>query len=163
MKTFRFLDKQLVLNFAFYLLYSSLVVRPSWLDNVYTFASCFAIFFFHKNIVGETDAHSHLQKEKREPAKFDISKVCFFSIWVFFHEHSRFTGNQGKEEGISLTPFYHFHPLHRHLDISRVITAENSPLHTVEPLVSERKSLTTKLRSLNSQVTLVISRHRKNH
>ena len=22
--------------------------------------------------------------------------VCFFSIWVFFHEHSRFTGQQGK-------------------------------------------------------------------
>ena len=80
MKTFRFLDKQLVLNFAFYLLYSSLVVRPSWLDNAYTFASCFAIFFFYKNIVGENDAHSHLQKEKREPAKFDISKVFFFYL-----------------------------------------------------------------------------------
>ena len=25
--------------------------------------------------------------------------------------------------------FYHFHPLHRHLDISRAITAESSPLH----------------------------------
>ena len=23
----------------------------------------------------------------------------FFSIWVFFHEHSRFTGQQGKGEG----------------------------------------------------------------
>ena len=29
----------------------------------------------------------------------------FFSIWVLFHEHS----------------LYHFHPLHRHLDISRAI------------------------------------------
>ena len=28
----------------------------------------------------------------------------FFSIWVFFHEHSRFTGQQGKGEGIYLTP-----------------------------------------------------------
>ena len=53
----------------------------------------------------------------------------FFSIWVFFHEHSRFTGQQGKGEGIYLTPLYHFHPLHRHLDISRAITAESSPLH----------------------------------
>ena len=52
----------------------------------------------------------------------------FFSIWVFFHEHSRFTGQQGKGEGIYLTPLYHFHPLHRHLDISRAITAESSPL-----------------------------------
>ena len=30
----------------------------------------------------------------------------FFSIWVFFHEHSRFTGQQGKGEGICLTPLF---------------------------------------------------------
>ena len=53
----------------------------------------------------------------------------FFPIWVFFHEHSQITGLQGKGEGISLTPHYHFHPLHRHLDISRAITAESSPPH----------------------------------
>ena len=35
----------------------------------------------------------------------------------------------GKEKGISLTPHYYFHPLRRHLDISRAITAESSPLH----------------------------------
>ena len=33
-----------------------------------------------------------------------------------------------KGEGISLTPHYHFHPLHGHLDISRVITAKSLPL-----------------------------------
>ena len=53
----------------------------------------------------------------------------FFSIWVFFYEHSRITGLQVKGEGISLTPQYHFHPLHKHLDISQAITAESSPLH----------------------------------
>ena len=53
----------------------------------------------------------------------------FFSVWVFFHDHSLITGLQGKGEGISLTPHYHFHLLHRHLDISRAITAESSPLH----------------------------------
>ena len=53
----------------------------------------------------------------------------FFSIWVFFHEHLRFTGQQGKGEAISLSPLYQFHPLHRHVDISRAITAEGSPLH----------------------------------
>ena len=59
-----------------------------------------------------------------------MARLCFFfSIWVFFHEHSRVTGLQGKEEGISLTPHYHFHPLYRQLDISRAITAESSPLH----------------------------------
>ena len=53
----------------------------------------------------------------------------FFSIWVFFHDHSPITGLQGKGEGISLTPHYHFQSLHRHLDISRAITTESSPLH----------------------------------
>ena len=47
--------------------------------------------------------------------------VIFFSIWVFFHNHSRITGLQGKGEDISLTPHCHFLPLHRHLDISRNI------------------------------------------
>ena len=53
----------------------------------------------------------------------------FFSVWVFFHEHSRITGLQWKGEGIYLTPHYHFLLLHRHLDISRAFTAESSPLH----------------------------------
>ena len=43
----------------------------------------------------------------------------FFSIWVFFHEHSRFTGQQGREKGISSTTLYHFHSFHRHQDIIR--------------------------------------------
>ena len=43
-------------------------------------------------------------------------------IRVFFHEPWRFTGHRGKGEAISLTFLYHFHPLHRHLDITQVIT-----------------------------------------
>ena len=35
----------------------------------------------------------------------------------------------GEGEGNFLTPHYHFHPLHRHLDIRRAITAGSSPLH----------------------------------
>ena len=57
-----------------------------------------------------------------------ITSADFFSICVFSHEHSRFTGLQGKV-GTSLTPFYHFHPLHRNLDTDQVITAEIPPLH----------------------------------
>ena len=53
----------------------------------------------------------------------------FFSVWVFFYKHLRITGLQGKRERISLTSHYHFHLLHRHLDISQAITAESSPLH----------------------------------
>ena len=63
----------------------------------------------------------------------------FFSTWVFFHEHSRFTGQQGKEEGIYLTPLYHFQPLHIHLDISRAITAGSSPLHIDIMMMKEIK------------------------
>ena len=56
--------------------------------------------------------------------------VCFFfSIWIFFHDHSRITGLQGKGEGLSLTPYYHF-------------------TRFTDTLVSERKPLTTKPRSL---------------
>ena len=51
-----------------------------------------------------------------------------FSIWVFFHDHSWITGLQGKGEDISLTPHYHFHPLHKNFDISQVITTERTGL-----------------------------------
>ena len=81
--------------------------------------------------------------------------MFFFTIWVFFHDHSRITGLQGKGEGISLTPHYHFHPLHTHLDISRAIVAESSPLHIAKSrtqtgncFVSELKLLSTKLHAL---------------
>ena len=40
----------------------------------------------------------------------------FISVWVFLHEHSRYTGLQGKGDTISSTILYHFLPLHRHLD-----------------------------------------------
>ena len=56
-----------------------------------------------------------------------ISISFFFSVWLFFHDHSRITGLQEKGEGISLTTHYHFHPLRVHLGISRAIAAE-SPL-----------------------------------
>ena len=78
----------------------------------------------------------------------------FLSIRVFFHDHSRTTGLQGKEDAISLTPHYHFHPLHRHLGINRVVTAESSPLDIGSSwtrtgnFFSESNSLTTKLRAL---------------
>ena len=66
------------------------------------------------------------------------------NISVFFHEHSDFTGQQGKGEAISLIPLYHFHPLHRHLDINQVII-QRAHLKQLgfsrEPLISRPKSL----------------------
>ena len=85
-------------------------------------------------------------------------KLNFFSIGIFFHDYSRITGVQGKGEGISLTPHYHFHPLHIHLFISRVVTAESLSLHIDSSrtptgnlwYLSERKSLATKLHALHA-------------
>ena len=83
------------------------------------------VFFDHQYFWKESiDALDFLHMDKHE---FEFN--FFFSIWVFFHDHSRITGLQGKGEGISLTPYYHFHPLYGHLDISRAITAESSSLH----------------------------------
>ena len=61
--------------------------------------------------------------------------------------------NTLKGEAISLIPLYHFYPLHRHLDISRTINTECSPLHIAKSrtrtknfIVFERKSPTCTLR-----------------
>ena len=56
-------------------------------------------------------------------------EVVLFFIRIFFHDYSRIIGLQGKGKDISLTPLYHFHPLHRHLDISQAVTTESSPLN----------------------------------
>ena len=66
-----------------------------------------------------------LEPNRRAPP----ATYIFFSVWVFLHDLLQITGLQGKGEGISLIPHYHLHPLHRHLDINRAITAESSPLH----------------------------------
>ena len=58
-----------------------------------------------------------------------FTQYLFFFYLVFFSQPLLTTGLQGKGEGISLTLHYHFHSLHRYLDISREITAESSPLH----------------------------------
>ena len=43
--------------------------------------------FFHKNTVGESEASSLFQKEKRRPAKSDVSK-CYFQT-----QEKSLTGN----------------------------------------------------------------------
>ena len=48
--------------------------------------------------------------------------LIFFLSWFFFHEHSRFIGQQGKGKFISLTPIYDFHPLHMHLYIKYTLS-----------------------------------------
>ena len=66
--------------------------------------------------------------------------LVFFDYLRFISQlFTNHAGLQRKGEGISVTPHYHFQPLHRHLDISRAITAENSPLHICSRLTRTRK------------------------
>ena len=85
----------------------------------------------------------------------DLNGDIFFSIWFFFYEHSRIIGLHRNGEGISLTPHYHFYPLHGHLGIGRTIAAGTSPLYIASSRTRARnlwfpgcKLLTTKLRAL---------------
>ena len=60
-----------------------------------------------------------------------VTFILFFSFFSYLGFLSRpFTNHRtaGEGEGNSLTPHYHFRPLHRHLDISRAITVGSSPL-----------------------------------
>ena len=73
----------------------------------------------------------------------------FFSIWVFFHKHSQFTGEQGKGEAISSTSLYQFQLLDRHTlnrqlqQRAHLCTSAHSllPDPHQETLFSKRKSL----------------------
>ena len=61
--------------------------------------------------------------------RYHIYLIGFFSIWVLFHEHWRFIGQQGKGKDVSLIGLYHFDTLCRYLDNSRVNTAGSLRLH----------------------------------
>ena len=58
--------------------------------------------------------------------------MTFTGKFVLAFLSRTFSIHRTAEEGeylSSLTPDYHFHPLHRHLDIRWAITAESLPLH----------------------------------
>ena len=57
------------------------------------------------------------------------SKIIFFFCLGFLSRTFTNHRTAGEGKGISLSPHYHFHPLHIHLDISRVITAVSAPLN----------------------------------
>ena len=51
-------------------------------------------------------------------------KTLYLYCYLYYLDQYR-----GEGEAISLTPHYHFHPLHRDIEISRAVPAESSPLH----------------------------------
>ena len=97
---------------------------------------CFKSRLFHMRVFLRNcnwiRTHNHLVDKRtlNHLAKLAIQSIddLFFFIWVFFPEHSRFTGRQGKSGAISRTPLYLFYPIHRHLGISRAYTAKSSHL-----------------------------------
>ena len=96
------------------------------------------IYFFSTTlIVSQSGISSHSNYIKLPSFQYKHTALLylklhpniFFFYAVFFYEHSWFTGQQGKGKAIFLIPLYQFHPFHKHLDISRVITSESSSLH----------------------------------
>ena len=75
--------------------------------------------------------HPSYSESLLQSYRAEFAFLFFFSLsWFFFANIlSRFIGQQRKREAISLYPFYHFHSLHRHSEIIRVIAAKSSPLH----------------------------------
>ena len=104
---------------------------PALLElSIYSTELAAANFFLKSTVL---NAQEHLQRSHSFIVnvliwQFLNSSCSFFSIWVFFHENPRFTGQQRKGEIFCLTSLYHFYPLCRHLSISRTTTAGNSPL-----------------------------------
>ena len=87
-----------------------------------------------------------------------ISFIFFLSGLSFTNTHD-LQNIRRKGKAISLTPLYHFSPLHRHLGISRLIAAESSPprittirVRTRYLWFAKRKLLATELRSLKNGI-----------
>ena len=62
------------------------------------------------------------------PGFYHLSNCIFFYLGFISRPFTN-DRTKWKDKGISLTRDYHFHPHHRNLDTSRVITAESLPLH----------------------------------
>ena len=73
--------------------------------------------------------YSYRSKYHCDQHRSYIHFILFYFIFFYLGILSRTVTNHRTtwEEGISLTTHCHFHPLHRHLDISQAITAKSSP------------------------------------
>ena len=73
--------------------------------------------------------------------KFRRWYFLFFSIWVFFSFDIDFTHHSMGRQKPILTNLYHFHLRRKHLDISKTITAESSPLSVVSDDRTQTRNL----------------------
>ena len=83
-----------------------------------------------------SSTYSDLEAFSRKPTDGSFVALTFqatvnvnlFSKWVFLlHDIYNYQDNRGRWR-LSLIPLCHIHPLHKHLHISRMITAESSHL-----------------------------------
>ena len=90
---------------------------------------CWSIFEKSSTVKCVSNAVVNMSRKLlRKNFENSCDQVCFFFLSGFFLTNIHDSGQQGKGETIFVTPLCHFHPLHRHLDISRAITVESSPL-----------------------------------
>ena len=71
-------------------------------------------------------------------------KLIIFFIWFFFYEYSRFTGQQGKGDGIHLTPLQHFHPRYFNTSGLAKKTDYNTKITEIEGKFPDVANLATK-------------------
>ena len=63
------------------------------------------------NIIGKDSSFQYRLRRLISLKRTTLTQPGFFFFFLsgfFFHEHSQFRGQQGKGEGIYLTPLYHF-------------------------------------------------------
>ena len=98
--------------------------------NQITFKNFFSKIHYQMEI--QRQCHGHLQKwvNKFQFCLLFIENVYFFFNLAFASQIFTSYRTTEEEEGLFLTPPYHFHPFHRHSEISQVMTAESSTLHT---------------------------------
>ena len=88
-----------------------------------------------------TSTRARLQINFACPFLGKIFLICdfifFLSGFSFANIHESLD-SRGKK-GYFLAPLNHFHPLHRHINISWVITGESSPRHIASGLTQTRK------------------------
>ena len=115
-------------------------------------------FLFHQTPLQKTKFFSPGTNQWTNFYMIRASVIFFFCLGFLSRTFTNYrTAGEG-EEGISLTPRYHFYPLYRHLGNGWAIAAGSSA-HSWqadsnrEPLVSGRQSITTKLRALRHERT----------
>ena len=117
----------------------------------------------HLCIISKTLFTYHTTKARSDilQSRIRFFLSFFFSIWVFFHEYLRITGQNEKKETSSSTPFCHFHPLLRHLDISLVIDAKNSEPGTFGFLTEITNCLTLDVQGQGGRRILDVNRQER--